>query len=198
MRTFMTAALAIAAAATTLAGQAQNPPAGGAPQQPRPPQIVPIEQALQNQHRSIRGFLAKGAAMMPEEHYTFKPTEAQRTFGALVAHIAQANFSSCSAMLSEPNPMAPAGGTRRNLETEAPTLKKADLVKLLEDSLALCDRAYATVNAGNVSEMIATGQNQASRGGRMSGNTAHNNESYGTMVVYLRLKGLVPPSSEPR
>ena len=185
-RVLTTAALALAAA-TTIAAQTQTPPP--AAQQPRPP--VPLETALQNQHRSIRGFLAKGAEMMPEEHYGFKPTEAQRTFGALVGHIAQANFGSCAALLGEANP---AQGKR--LEQEL--TKKADLVKALNDSLALCDRAYAATTAANVTEMVTTGQTVSSRGGRISGNIAHNNESYGTMVVYLRLKGLVPPSSEPR
>ena len=175
--------------ATTLGAQQPPPPGGQAPQQPRPP--VPLETALQNQHRSIRGFLAKGAEMMPEEHYTFKPTEAQRTFGALVGHIAQANFGSCAALLGEPNPVQ-----GKRLEQELKT--KADLVKALNDSLALCDRAYAATTAANVTEMITTGPATSSRGGRISGNIAHNNESYGTMVVYLRLKGLVPPSSEPR
>lgn len=195
MRRVMTIGALALAAATTVAAQAQQTAPTAAPQ-PRPP--VTIEMALQNQHRSIRGFLAKAAEMMPEADYAFKPTPAQRMFGELIAHVAQANFSSCAAMLSEPNPMAPAGGTRRNLEAEAPKLSKADLVKLLNDSLTLCDRAYATVTAANVAEMITTGQSQASRGGRMSSNTAHNNESYGTMVVYLRLKGLTPPSSEGR
>lgn len=181
------AAVALLAAVPAFA---QTPPAGGqAPQQPRPP--VPLETALQNQHRSIRGFLAKGAEMMPEEHYTFKPTEAQRTFGALVGHVAQANFGSCAALLGEPNPVQ-----GRRLEQEL--TKKADLVKALNDSLALCDRAYAATTAANVTEMITTGPATSSRGGRISGNIAHNNESYGTMVVYLRLKGFVPPSSEGR
>ena len=189
MRKTMTAAAIALFAAATLGAQ-QNPPAAPPAQgQPRPP--VPLETALQNQHRSIRGFLAKGAEMMPEEHYSFKPTEAQRTFGQLVGHIAQANFSSCAALLGQPNPIQ-----GRRLEQELKT--KAELTKALNDSLALCDQAYAGTTAANVAEMITTGQNQSSRGGRIAGNTAHNNESYGTMVVYLRLKGLVPPSSEPR
>lgn len=182
--------LAAMFAATVAAGaQAQQTPPPAGQQAPRPP--VPIETALQNQHRSIRGFLARSAEMMSEADYSFKPTPAQRTFGELIGHVAQANFNSCAAMLSEPNPVQ-----GRRLEQELKT--KADLVKALNDSLALCDRAYGMVTAANVAELITTGQNQASRGGRMSGNTAHNNESYGTMVVYMRLKGLVPPSSEPR
>ncbi len=190
MRKTMTAAAIALFAATTLGAQ-QNPPAAPpAHGQPRPP--VPLETDLQNQHRSIRGFLAKGAEMMPEEHYGFKPTEAQRTFGQLVGHIAQANFGSCSALLGQPSPV-PQG---RRLEQDLKT--KAELTKALNDSLALCDQAYAATTAANVAEIITTGQNQSSRGGRIAGNTAHNNESYGTMVVYLRLKGLVPPSSEPR
>ena len=178
-RVMTTAAIALAAAAALAAQTAQ----------PRPP--VPLETGLQNQHRSIRGFLAKSAEMMPEEHYSFKPTPAQRTFGELIGHVAQANFGACAGLLGQPNPVQ-----GRRLEQELKT--KADLVKALNDSLTLCDQAYAAATAANVAEMVKVGQSEASRGGRMSGNTAHNNESYGTMVVYLRLKGFVPPSSEGR
>jgi uncharacterized damage-inducible protein DinB len=36
---------------------------------------------------------------------------------------------------------------------------------------------------------------QASRGSVLVFNTAHNNEHYGNIIVYLRLKGIVPPST---
>ncbi|MDQ3071113.1 MAG: DinB family protein [Acidobacteriota bacterium] len=196
MKKFMSIAAMALAAATSVTAEQQppppaTPPAAQQPQAPRPP--VPLETGLQNQHRSIRGFLAKSAEMMTEADYGFKPTPAQRTFGELVAHIAQANFGSCSAMLSQPTPVQ-----GRNLQTEAATAKKADIVKWLNDSLVICDQAYGAATAANVAEIITTGPNNVSRGGRMSGNTAHNNESYGTMVVYLRLKGHTPPSSEGR
>jgi hypothetical protein len=190
-----TAAIALAAV-TTLGAQAQTPPAGGTPQQPPAP--VTLDVTLKRQHQSIRGFLLKSAEVMPEEHYTFEATPAQRTYAEFIGHIANANYGQCSVMAGEPNPMAPAGGTRRNLETEAPKLSKADLVKLFGDALAICDRAYEKITADNVLTMVQQGQRQSALASLAVANLTHNQETYGTMVVYLRLKGITPPSSEPR
>lgn len=189
------AALSVAAV-VSLGAQAQNPPAG-APQQPPAP--VTLDTTLKRQHQAIRGYLMKSAEVMPEEHYTFEATPAQRTYAEFVGHIAQANFGQCSAMNGTPNPMAAQGGNpARNLQNEAPKLSKADLVKLLGDALAICDQAYAKITADNVLTMVTQGQRQNALGGLAVNNIAHNQETYGTMVVYLRLKGITPPSSEPR
>jgi hypothetical protein len=190
------AAAMIAAATVTAQQQQQTPPAGGAPQQPPAP--VTLDVTLKRQHQTIRGYLLKAAEAMPEEHYTFEATPAQRTYAEFVGHIANANFGQCSVMAGEPNPMAPAGGTRRNLEQEAPKLSKADLVKAFGESLAICDRAYAKITPENVLTMVQQGQRQTSLASLAVANIAHNQETYGTMVVYLRLKGITPPSSEGR
>jgi uncharacterized damage-inducible protein DinB len=39
------------------------------------------------------------------------------------------------------------------------------------------------------------GGGQAGRGSVLIFNTTHNNEHYGNLVVYMRLKGHVPPST---
>ena len=197
MKRMMTTAAMALAVATTLGAQAQNPPAGGAPQQPPAP--VTLDATLKRQHQAIRGYLMKSAEVMPEEHYTFEATPAQRTYAEFIGHIAQANFGQCSAMNGTPNPLAAQGSTpARNLQNEAPKLSKADLVKLLGDALAICDQAFAKITPENVLTMVQQGQRQNALGGLAVNNIAHNQETYGTMVVYLRLKGITPPSSEGR
>jgi uncharacterized damage-inducible protein DinB len=46
--------------------------------------------------------------------------------------------------------------------------------------------------------MLASPGGQTMQGLVLSFNTTHNNEHYGNMVVYLRLKGMVPPSTANR
>lgn len=194
MKNLFTAA-ALAVMTATAAAQQQQPPAGGAPQQPVTPS--PLEVVLKRQHTNVRGWLAKAAEVMPEEHYTFEMTPAQRTYAEFVGHIAQANFGQCSQMLGQPNPLAgQQGQPGRNLQNEAPKLSKAELVKLLNDALAICDKAYDGMTAQSALELI--GPRQTARAGIAVANIAHNNETYGTMVAYLRLKGITPPSSEGR
>ena len=76
---------------------------------------------------------------------------------------------------------------------------KPGLTKALTESLAYCDTAYAATTDANFGQLVklpvASGGSQASRGSVLVFNTTHNNEHYGNLVVYLRLKGIVPPST---
>ena len=75
---------------------------------------------------------------------------------------------------------------------------KADLVAALQASFAECDRAFDALTDATAMQMITAGRGQRSKLGVLVGNTTHDNEEYGYLAVYLRLKGVVPPSSEPR
>ncbi len=75
---------------------------------------------------------------------------------------------------------------------------KAALVKGLTDSLAYCDKVYAATTDANFADLVkllGPGDHQTARGAVLLFNTTHNNEHYGNIVVYMRLKGHVPPSS---
>ena len=143
-------------------------------------------------HATIRRDLAEAAEAMPAEDYAFKPTAQVRSFAELVGHVANANFFFCSQ----------AGGSKSpatsNYERVA---DKAALVKALNESLAFCDGVYDATTDANFSQpatMPALGPMQATptlRGAILMFNTTHNNEHYGNVVVYLRLKGQVPPST---
>ena len=186
-------AAAILCAAPVFAQQTPAPAA--APQQPPAP--TDIATALQRQHATIRKNLSASATKMPEADYGFRPQGVDpvvRTWGQLIIHVANANYSYCSRALGEPaKPQA----------DEKATLTKADAVKLLEDALTYCDKAYGGLTAASAVEMIkvpARGNTQAeiARANPLIGNLAHNNEHYGNLVTYMRAKGLVPPSSEGR
>jgi Asp-tRNA(Asn)/Glu-tRNA(Gln) amidotransferase B subunit len=138
-------------------------------------------------YTSVKNNILKAAEKMPEENYSFKATPDVRPFGQLIAHVADAQMRTCSAVKGEQK----AGGA-------ASKTTKADLLAALKDSIAECDAAYDSVTDANASEVIKTARGQRSKLGALVGNTAHDNEMYGTMSVYMRLKGIVPPSSEGR
>jgi uncharacterized damage-inducible protein DinB len=137
---------------------------------------------------TVRTNIERSAAKMPEEQYSFKPTPEVRSFGAILGHIADAQYTFCAASLGEKNP---APGVEKNKTT------KAELVSALHDAFAYCDRAYSALTDANAAETVAFGGGRA-RLGVLSFNTGHAFEHYGNLVTYLRIKGIVPPSSERR
>jgi len=140
-------------------------------------------------HATMRRDLAEAAEAMPAADYAFKPTPEIRSFAALVGHVVNANFFFCSQAKGEPPP------NKENFEKVA---DKAALVKGINDALKYCDDVYNGTTDTNFSSLITMAgpeKKQASRGSVLVFNTAHNNEHYGNLVVYMRLKGHVPPST---
>jgi hypothetical protein len=127
------------------------------------------------------------AEKMPEENYSFKATDDIRTFGQLVAHVADDQARNCSAVNGEPKALNAGSKT-----------SKADLVAALNESFAICDKAFESLTDAKATEMISMGQRQRSRFGMLTSMLTHSNEEYGYMAVFLRLKGITPPSSERR
>jgi uncharacterized damage-inducible protein DinB len=146
---------------------------------------------VRSMHAIIRRNLAEAADAMPADEYAFKPTPEVRSFGQVIGHVAFGNFLFCSMAKGEPSPSA------TNYERTA--TDKAALVKALRDSLAFCDEVYAATTDANFSQLIKVpgpkGATESSRGSALVFNTTHNNEHYGNLAVYLRLKGHVPPST---
>ena len=159
--------------------------------QPAPPGPTTMAVSIQRAYATIKTNLTQAAANMPEADYGFKPSSMPevRVYGALFSHIAQSQFPTCAVAKGVANPMM-----GRQLETELKT--KAEIVKALGDSFAFCDDAYASLSDANVSELIMQGRGQIARGALLANNVTHNNEMAGTAYVYMRAKGLVPPSTE--
>lgn len=75
---------------------------------------------------------------------------------------------------------------------------KADLVAALKESFSYCDGVYDSMTDADATKMVTLGRGQRSKIAALWGVVAHDNEVYGAMGVYMRLKGVVPPSSEGR
>jgi DinB superfamily len=160
--------------------------AQGAPAQA--PQKISLSTGLQRSYDNIKRNLTEMAAKMPEGDYAFKPTPDVRTFGQLFGHVANAQFAQCAAARGESNPNQ--GNDNEKKAT------KAEFQKALADSFAFCDPAFASLSDASAGELVKQGQNEVARGSILANLIAHGNEMYGTGVPYMRLKGLVPPSTE--
>jgi len=147
----------------------------------------PISTELKGSYNGIKNNLMKAADKVSEADYAFKPTPDVRTYGAEVAHAADSALRTCSVVNGEVKQGSAASKTA-----------KADLVAALKEAFAECDKAYEGMTDAAAGTMLSAGRGQRSKVGILYGNVAHLNETYGTMVVYMRLKGVVPPSSEPR
>jgi hypothetical protein len=166
--------------------------AGSAIAQPPPPgQPTTMTAYLNRGYNGLKLNMTEMATKMAEADYAFKPGPAPelRTFGQLFGHTANAQFGSCAAALGQPNP-----NQGKNLETTLKT--KAEFVQALADSFALCDKAFAALTEQNKDELLTQGQGQIARSALLAGVVVHGNEMYGTGAVYMRAKGLVPPSTE--
>jgi uncharacterized damage-inducible protein DinB len=140
-------------------------------------------------YTSAKNNIIRSAEKMPEENYSFKPTPEVRSYGQLLGHVADAQYAFCSAVLGKPNP-APG--------VEKTKTSKADLVQALNEAFAYCDQAYDGLTDAQAATMVKFFGAEQTKLTVLSFNTAHNNEHYGNIVTYLRIKGLVPPSSERR
>jgi uncharacterized damage-inducible protein DinB len=147
----------------------------------------PITQSEKGLYAVIAGAAVGAAAKMPEENYAFKPTPDVRSFGQLVGHVADANYMFCSQASGEANPS-------KNIEKTKTS--KADLVSAIKDSVAYCNKVFSTMTDAKGSETTKFRSFDLAKLTLLSLNTAHTDEHYGNMVTYLRLKGIVPPTSE--
>jgi uncharacterized damage-inducible protein DinB len=125
---------------------------------------------------------------MPEADYSFKASPMERTYGEIVGHIADVQMALCGN----------AQGEQKKGEAGSKTTK-ADLTAALKASFDYCDAAYKGMTDADATKMVTLfGPRKATKLAVLNFNIAHDNEMYGQMVVYLRIKGLVPPSSQRR
>jgi hypothetical protein len=135
----------------------------------------------------LKNSLVQSGERMPGEEFSFRPTPEIRSFGEILGHMANQNYRSCAAAGGEVNP------NHVNIEREKTS--KADVVKALQESFAFCDKVYGALTDADASKLMGT----RARLSILSINNAHNYEHYGNLVVYLRLKGIIPlPSFSPR
>jgi uncharacterized damage-inducible protein DinB len=160
----------------------------GAPAQALAQAESPLTAAAKFQFDLTRGNIVKAAEKMPDDQYDFKPTPDVRSFGGVVAHVADANFMICSRAAGEDNP------SKDSVEKTKTT--KADLVKALNESFDYCAGAFAKMDDASGAVKTKFFGAEQPKLAVLWFNTVHNYEHYGNMVTYMRMKGLVPPSSE--
>jgi len=136
--------------------------------------------------QEVRSNLVKAADDTPVAMYDYRPSPDVRSFGETLDHVAASQSGYCRMALGE----KPTGG---GAGTGAKT--KADVVEALRVSNDVCARAYA--QADEEAALPAYGGGRNSRLHVLLVNVMHDSEHYGNIVTYLRLNGLVPPSSQP-
>ncbi|GEM_PF-114032 len=172
--------------------------AGAAAQQPSLTNENPASAHLQFFYTAVKNNILRGAEKMPEEHYAFKPAPDVRSFGQLVAHIADGQFFLCSAVGKQPNPNgANLGPGDLSQAIEQGKSTKAHLTTALKDSFAFCDPIIGALADPVLKEPVKVLGRDRQKAGPATLMLIHLWEHYGNMVTYLRIKGLVPPSSEP-
>lgn len=168
--------LAIAALFTAVAS-AQTPPAN------------PLIATSKAMFGISKGDVMGSVNVIPEDIWSFQPTRDVRTVAQLFAHIADAQYEFCG-VAAEEKPAA------KKIEETAKS--KAEIVGALKEAFAYCDATYAKLTDAKAAEIVPFGGLKITRLGAMDFNFGHNMEHYGNLVTYMRIKGIVPPSSAPR
>ena len=154
---------------------------------PAAPPANPITQSEKGLYSFLVSAVVRAAEKVPEADYSFKPTPEVRSFGQLVGHVADANDMFCSMAAGVPN-------TSKGIEKTKTS--KADLVAAVKDAVAYCQKTFDGMTDASGSQMTKFASFNLAKLTILSLNTAHTDEHYGNMVTYMRLKGIVPPTSE--
>ena len=156
-------------------------------QSPAAPPANPITASEKGFYGYVSNTVIGAAQKMPEENYSFKPVPEVRSFGQLVGHVAEENYFFCSLVT---------GATSPGKDIEKTKTSKADLVAALKDAVAYCNTAFEGMTDAKGAQMTKFMNFDVAKMTLFSLNTAHTDEHYGNMVTYLRIKGIVPPTSE--
>lgn len=160
------------------------------PSQPRPPQTFATY--LQGQYATLKRNITGSADKMPAEHFSFKPVSEVMSYAGLLTHIIETQYFYCSTVKGTADP-----GASLNFKVT----DKAAVAQLVKDSFAYCDEVFAAVTNENALEVLTRGsgpdQRQMARVIQLTQAIVHGNEHYGNLVTYMRMQGIVPPSSTP-
>lgn len=183
MRTLLPRLL-ICVVASAVAALAQEKP----PTPVVPSQDNPFSTWNKRSYGSVKKMLIAFAEKMPEQNYNFKPTDAVRSYGQIVGHVADSQYFFCSLVLGEKNP-AP--------QIEKTKTSKADLIAALKDAFAYCDKAYYGMDDASGAQIVTFGGEDTSKLGVLNANLQHTLGHRGNLITYLRMKNIVPPTSDP-
>src|SRR5689334_6701602 len=158
-----------------------------APDKPMTSPMNPLSTWNKFAYARVKDILRRAAEKMPEESYSFKPVDTVRSYGQIVGHVADAQYTFCSLALGENNPA---------LDIEHTKTSKADLIAALNTAFAYCDKAYDGMTDATAVQTIKLFGGDAPRLSALTVNNMHDLEHYGNLTTYMRMKNIVPPSSE--
>lgn len=141
-----------------------------------------------------------GAAEKAEfDIYGFKPADETRTLAQQLTHVADANYLFCSASRGVDNPH-PGAAPGAQGELEKTKTSKAEIVAAVKASFDFCDVAFEEATDASLAEMVELSTPEGStplpRASMLSLAVYHAGHHYGSIATYLRLNGMVPPSTE--
>lgn len=146
----------------------------------------PLSTELKQGYAMEKGFIVKSVAKMAEADYSFKPTPQVRSFGELANHVLDVQGALCATVKGD-------GKKFMNASTD-----KASVTAYAKQVFDYCDAVYDGMTDAAGLQMTKMFGMDKTKYGVLDFAIQHDNEGYGTMVVYMRLKGIVPPSSEGR
>lgn len=152
-----------------------------------PNQNNPLSEFNRRAYGQMKDWIIRSAEKMPEEHFNFKPTEAVRSYGQIIGHVADVQYMFCSLVRNEQNP---------GLKIEQTRKSKAELIAALKEAFAYCDQPYETMTDATGNQMVKLARSDTPKLSVLSVNIMHSALHYGNLVTYMRLKNIVPPSSE--
>jgi uncharacterized damage-inducible protein DinB len=150
-------------------------------------QSNPFSDDARQDYALIKSSLSKAVEKMPEENYAFRTVPQVRSFGEMVAHVADGQLRMCATVKGE---TVTADANKKT--------SKADLVAKLKASFDYCDPVYESMTDAAGAAKVKWARFEMSKLGLLNWNITHDNEMYGIIGAFLRIRGIVPPSSEGR
>ncbi len=151
------------------------------------PSSNPLSAGTKMMYTIVTGNVVKAAEEMPEENYSFKPAPDVRTFGQIVAHVADAQHHFCSVV---------SGDSSKSPDVEKNKTSKADIVQALKEAVDYCTKTYDGLTDAQAIQTVKFFGRDLPKLTVLDFNSAHTDEHYGNLVTYMRIKGLTPPSSQ--
>ena len=149
----------------------------------------PLVAVSRNIYAISKNDVLRSVDKIREEMWSFQPTKEVRTVAQLFAHIADAQYEFCGVV---------AEGKSVSKDIEKTRKTKDEIVPALKEAFAYCDAAYDKMTDAGAADLVGFMGMRITKLGAMDFNTAHNMEHYGNLVTYMRINGIVPPSSEPQ
>lgn len=147
----------------------------------------PLSTASKAMYTMLSNNVLKAAEEMPEDQYSFKPVDSVRSFGQIVAHVADAQYGFCGAVAAD---------GKKGPGVEKNKTSKAEIVAALKDAINYCAGVYGNMTDAQAAQTVKFFGREMPKLSVLDFNSAHVDEHYGNLVTYLRIKGLTPPSSQ--